>query len=292
MTKVGQQALINEVLLQPSYRVYTTKSVKGEESESDSDTLLAEFRMDFAKNCGVSVCGEFDGMDRFSYDYCYPYLAGSHISTLEDVTVEQRIFNESYAGICDDMKVGVTLIFHLQNVVDYVKLRNANALPSCGTSVSLAGLASEGTIMMPILKTDKERQAKKRENVQRVKLLNAARTGDEAAMENLTLEDMDTYAVISQKIQQEDVYSLVDSYFMPYGVECDLYSVLGEIRACEPTRNRLTDEELYLMTVDCNDLLFDVCINKKDLYGEPAVGRRFKGVVWMQGTINFPQAVQ
>ena len=294
MTRKGQQALINEVLLQPSYRGYTTKPAgeDGERDENGNETLLAEFRMEFAKNCGVTVCGEFDGADHFSYNYCYPYLSGSRISTLEEVTVEQRIFNESYAGICDDLKVGVTLIFHLQNVIDYVKLLGANALPSCGTSVSLAGLASEGTIMMPILKTDYERKAKKQENVQRVKLLNAARTGDEDAMENLTLEDMDIYAAISQKIQQEDVYSLVDSYFMPYGVECDLYSVLGEIRTVEMTKNRLTEEEICLMTIDCNDLLFDVCINKEDLYGEPAVGRRFKGVVWMQGTINFPQALQ
>ena len=29
-------------------------------------------------------------------------------------------------------------------------------------------------------------------------------------------------------------------------------------------------------------------INDKDLFGEPAPGRRFKGVVWMQGVINFP----
>ena len=31
-----------------------------------------------------------------------------------------------------------------------------------------------------------------------------------------------------------------------------------------------------------------ICINDRDLYGEPAEGRRFKGVVWMQGVINFP----
>ena len=42
------------------------------------------------------------------------------------------------------------------------------------------------------------------------------------------------------------------------------------------------------MTINCNDFIFDVCINKNDLVGEPALKRRFKGVVWMQGHINFP----
>jgi len=75
---------------------------------------------------------------------------------------------------------------------------------------------------------------------------------------------------------------------MPYGVECDQYSVLGEIKDCRQIRNSFTGEECYIMTVSANDLLFDVCINKEDLYGEPAVGRRFKGVIWMQGYVNYP----
>jgi hypothetical protein len=69
--------------------------------------------------------------------------------------------------------------------------------------------------------------------------------GDEDAMEKLTMEDMDTYAAISRQIQTQDVYSIVDSYFMPYGVECDMYSVMGEIisdarlrcRTRSPVRN-------------------------------------------------------
>ena len=75
---------------------------------------------------------------------------------------------------------------------------------------------------------------------------------------------------------------------MPYGVECDQYSVLGEIKDCRKVANRITGEECYILTVNSNDLLFDVCINTKDLYGEPEVGRRFKGSIWMQGYVNYP----
>ena len=75
---------------------------------------------------------------------------------------------------------------------------------------------------------------------------------------------------------------------MPYGVECDHYSVLGEIKDCKKIKNSFTKEECYIMTISANDLLFDVCINKEDLYGEPAIGRRFKGIIWMQGYINYP----
>ena len=99
---------------------------------------------------------------------------------------------------------------------------------------------------------------------------------------------MDTYTAISKKIQKEDVFSIVDTSFMPYGVECDQYSILAEILECHLMKNKVTQEEVYIMSLNCNDMIFDLCINKEDLYGEPTVGRRFKGVIWMQGHINFP----
>ena len=144
------------------------------------------------------------------------------------------------------------------------------------------------TIMMPLKKTEKDLIRNQQTLRDRSQLLNAARNGDEEAIENLTLDDMDTYSAISKRIHKEDVFTLVDTYFMPYGVECDQYSVLGEIVDFNFVKNIVTDEEICVMIVSCNDLQFDICINRADLYGEPAVGRRFKGTIWMQGYINFP----
>jgi len=31
----------------------------------------------------------------------------------------------------------------------------------------------------------------------------------------------------------------------------------------------------------------DICVNAKDLLGKPEVGRRFKGVIWLQGNVDF-----
>ena len=52
-------------------------------------------------------------------------------------------------------------------------------------------------------------------------------------------------------------------------------------------RNTWTGEMLYQLTILCNDMQFDVCINQKDLIGVPQEGRRFKGIIWLQGAINF-----
>lgn len=204
------------------------------------------------------------------------------------MSVERHADKESYAGVCDDIKVGVSLIFYLQNMVPYVKAQYENTLPIRGTTLTLSGLSLKGSILLPISKNEKQKQKVQKASMNRNQLIDAARKGDEDAIETLTLEDMDTYTSISKKILTEDVFSLVDTYFMPYGVECDQYSIMGEILDISLRTNRITQEEIYVMRLSCNDLQFDVCINKQDLYGEPQAGRRFKGVVWMQGYINYP----
>lgn len=279
------QKLITSVILEGTERSYTSN---GEEE------LLAEFCRDFSQDngtgasMGIAVCGEFDSEDKFTYDYYFPYLRGTHLSSEEDISVERHAAQESYAGVCDDVRIGVSLIFYLQNMIPYVKAKNSDILPVRGTTLTLSALSTEGTIMMPINKTEKDLIRNQQMTNNRSQLLNAARRGDESAIESLTLEDMDTYTTISRRIQKEDVFSLVDTYFMPFGVECDQYSILGEILECNLVRNSLTEEEIYIMTISCNDVVFDLCINKEDVYGEPAAGRRFKGIVWMQGYINFP----
>ena len=273
------QALVTDVVVNADERKYTTKT---------DETSIAEFCKDFAENIGIAVCGEFDEDDKFTYDYYYPYLRGTGISSREDVSIERHAANESYAGVCDDIKVGVSLIFYLQDMITYIKAKNLGKLPVRGTSLTLSALSTQGTIMMPIMKNERQKQRKQKEMNNRNHLIAAARRGDEDAIETLTLEDMDMYTTISRRIQKEDVFSLVDTYFMPYGVECDQYSVLGEITDCHLTKNKLTGEEIYILTINCNELTFDVCINIIDLFGEPQIGRRFKGTVWMQGFINYP----
>ena len=253
------------------------------------DRVYAELSLDFVHGAGICVRGEFDEENRFLYEYYFPYLRGDHISSNEDITIERQAEKESYAGVCDDVKIGVTIIFYLQNMIPYKRLKALKRLPVQGTSLILSALSVDGTVMMPIIKNEYEKQRIKKVSNERNQLLAQARMGDEDAIESLTLEDMDTYTTISRRIHKEDVFSLVDTYFMPYGVECDQYSILGEIMEFHSDTNRITDEKIIFMTLECNEMTIEVCINREDLYGEPAVGRRFKGVVWLQGFIEFPQ---
>lgn len=275
--------LLTDVIMNSDDRAYTLNM---------EDVMQGEFCKNFAPNMGVAVCGEFDDEDKFVYEYYIPYLKGTGITTCEDVSVERHAAKDSYAGICDDIKLGISLIFYLQNMIPYVKAQTTGMLPVRGTTLTLSGLSVSGSIMMPIMKDEEQKLRVKRESVNRSNLLAAARKGDEEAIETLTLEDMDMYSTISRKIQKEDIFSLVDTYFMPYGVECDQYSVLGEIVDMRLVTNHVTGEQIYVLTILCNELTFDVSINIIDLFGEPQVGRRFKGIIWLQGHINFPEEIE
>ena len=59
------------------------------------------------------------------------------------------------------------------------------------------------------------------------------------AIENLALDDIDIYTKVSRRLIKEDVFSIVDTYIMPYSVECDRYSILGVITGVRIVENIL-----------------------------------------------------
>ena len=228
-----------------------------------------------------------DDDDNFYPDYYFPYFEGSGISTYADIAIERKIEKEQYVGMCEDSKIGISLIFTLQNGIEYMRERQAGFTAGVTTSVTLSGLALSGMILLPVLKDESRLKSEQEASDNRKMLLNAARNGDQSAIETLTLDDIDIYSQVSRRLANEDVFSIVDTYFMPYGVECDLYSIMGEILAVRHRTNSATGVELYQMKLNVNEMQFDVCVPAEEVMGEPEIGRRFKGTIWLQGYINF-----
>lgn len=279
-TRQDLNNIINVAVRDASEKSYTT---------IDDDILYSEYHCEVASHIGVCVRGEYDDNNKFIFDYYFPYLDGKGVSTYEDVSIEKQIEKLSFAGVVDDYKIGISLIFFLSKIITYMKYLNTDRLPLRGTSLTLSGLSDQGTILLPISKNAEEVRRTHDYNMRKSRMLREAVSGNEQAIESLTISDMDTINSVHVRAKQEDIYSLVDTYFMPYGVECDLYSILGEITEASLVQNKYTGEEIYILTLNVNDLIFDVCVNKMDVIGEPEAGRRFKGTIWLQGCINFPE---
>ena len=248
---------------------------------------FCEFRKDFGQGIGIALYGEMDENENFDADYYSPYFQGSGITTYSEVIVEKRIDREQYVGICEDPQVGISLIFTLKNGIDYQKESQLGGMSRLNTSVTFSGLALSGKILLPVQKSQNQIKSVNEASDNRRNLLNAARNGDQNAIETLTLDDIDIYSQVSRRLLYEDVFTIVDTYFMPYGVECDIYSIMGEILSVKEAENVITKEKLYQLRLDVNELQFDICVPKKEVLGEPEVGRRFKGNIWLQGEINF-----
>ena len=269
--------ILNEV-----QTAYSHHELVSQKDEMD----FCEYQKEYGAGIGITLYGDMGVEEEFIQQYYLPYFLGTGITSYADVYIEKRMDRDAYVGICEDMKVGISLIFHLQNLTQYLTEKEKTDSIKY-KSVTLSGLCDGGTVLLPVLKNENQEKKQKEEVKNRMMLMDAARTGDPAAIESLTLDDIDTYSKVSRRLVSEDIFTIVDTYIMPYGVECDCYSIMGEILELGEIENEYSGEYLYVMNLDVNGLIFDICVPVKEVVGEPAVGRRFKGNIWMQGRINF-----
>lgn len=276
-TKKQLKALMNDVITNPTQKDYI---------ESEENSIMVEYSKNYSTSCGITLRGEYDENEQLTLDFYYPYAVPQSVATTQDASFERHADKESFLGVCDDVRIGVSLIYYVQNGMYLMKQNRDDDWDRSKISMSFAALSLGGTIMLPIKKDPKVMARHEKASAARNKRIIAAKNGDEEAIEQLTLEDIDTYSAISRRILKDDIFTLVDTYFMPYGAECDHYSIMAEIEDYRLETNYLTGEEMYLFELNCNNMPITVCVNRKDVLGEPEIGRRFRGNIWLQGQIS------
>jgi hypothetical protein len=289
---IGFSNIINRMELDRLLDMISESATIKRTVQSGGSNSLIELSMEFGEGMGITVRGEIDENSKFHMDHYYPYLLGQTISTREEVGINKRVDSEAYTGMCDDFRLGVSLIFYLQNVIEFLEKKNQNMPMGTSFPITLAALSLEGRILLPIEMDEVQVRNISAETKHRNNLIAEAKKGNQDAIDSLTIDDIDTYAMISRRAKKEDIYSIVDTSFIPFGSESDNYSIIATITECNLMENTLTKEEVYDMQLVCNDINFRLCINQKDLLGEPMVGRRFKGNIWMQGSVGFSEQVK
>lgn len=258
-----------------------TKKVK-----SVSGNTYTEISKEFAAHTGITIRGEYDKLGFFHLEHYFPYCESMLITSHEDVTINQRVDTSAFTGMCDDCRLGISIIFYLQNAVDYMHLACPENTP-CKAKLSLSGLSLNGCIILGTEQNNDSREKKTLRTHRRTQLMAKARNGDQDAIDSLTIEEIDLNTRINKRIKTEDLYSIVETTFVPYGSESDNYSILGTILNWNRAHNPYTNENIYELLISCNDVVMNISINSSDLLGEPMIGRRFKGTIWMQGHASF-----
>lgn len=294
---IGFSNLSDRIDLEGLFSIIINDPTEKKYYKLKNNNQFVEIDKRFTKNMGIVIRGEIDENGKFYMEHYFPYYRSSILSAKEDTSIIKRMDTEAYTGMCDDIRLGVSLIFYLQNVVDFfnegtktdevdmdMSYRNKGGLPS---PIYLSALSLSGKILLPIESDEKKEKNSTQEMQYRRELITEAKKGNQEAIESLTIDDIDLYTMISRRARHEDIYSIVENSFTPYGSESDNYTVLGTILDVDSEINEITKEEIYCLTISCNDVCFQLAINKSDLLGEPLVGRRFKGNVWLQGNIDF-----
>lgn len=277
-TRADLEKLVGQIMESPTekYRITMKERVS-----------RVEISRDFAERMGITIRGEYDEKGFFHLESYFPYYRPEQINVKEEIFINKRVDTDAYTGMCDDVRLGVSLIFYLQNSLQYVECQEKYDGMGRIVPASLCALSSGGTILLGTAPEVQDPVGSERELKRRTKLIMEARKGNQDAIDSLTIEDIDTFAMISRRALKEDLYTLVETTFIPYGSESDNYSIVGTILGMRLVRNLYTNEEVYQLELECNQIPFDVCISKNDLIGVPEIGRRFKGTIWMQGRIDF-----
>lgn len=285
LSSIGFSNIKNQKLLEPIYREVLSFPTSRTVIPISTDTRIIQLSKDFGGGFGISLVGEMAIDGSVSIEHYFPYVKSDIATTQDRIYIEKHGDKESYAGVSEDYNLSLTLIFFVQNIAEYEHSKWMNNSNQFISKAYLGALSTKGKIILEINNATTSSGGDTTMSSNRSKLIEAARQGDRAALENLTLDDMDTYTLIGKRTKREDILSIVETSFMPYGIETEHYSIIGNILNSELKTNTFTGEEIYILTVDANDLTMNIAINKKQLIGEPAPGRRFKGEIWLQGRI-------
>lgn len=255
-------------------------------STSENDERIMEYRKDYSYHLGLTIVGQENPDAGFESEFFYPYFIGNSISSNEDlVEIVKSSERNSYEGVLDDPRLGIDLIFFLTDDIALIEEDAKTGQPVNHGSIRLSGLAERATVILPLddsLKPGSDvNETKEYEDLRK-----AAGEGNSDAENLLSVQDLQKTLNVYGRIEKEDLYTVVSTYIMPQGIECDKYSILGEIKNCKKFMNEATRQTVFVLTLDCNDVLMDVVVNTADIIGEPEVGRRLQADIWLQGRIT------
>lgn len=286
---IGFSKLKDRIMLEQLLCVVKDQPTQKKVHLTEDGKTIVELSKNLTKTMGITLRGEYDSEGEIHMEHYFPHFISQNISTREELTIMKRVDTDAYTGMCDDIRLGVSLIFYIQNTIDFMNDKGKRAGQGIALPIHLSALSLSGKILLPLEHDEKLEKSNNMDLQYRRNLIIEAKKGNQDAIDSLTIDDIDMYALISRRSKSEDIYTIVETSFTPFGSESDNYLILGNIIELEKEINMITEEEIYNLTISCNDLFFQVAINKEDLVGEPMIGRRFKGTVWLQGYVNFEE---
>lgn len=257
-------------------------------AETNGEDAIAVAERHVADTAGVAVVGTVNESGNLIPEYYFPYLDSSLLSSDAPLSVEKQTAKNGYIGMADDERLNLSLIFSVRNVTDAARYLNEDPFANREfKTVSLTLLASDAMVILPISSREHVLKAREERAKRQSAFLKDINSGDEKAFERFAAASVNRFEKMMKMIENSDVYSVVESFFMPHGMESDRYYFLGTITSCREVRNHVTNERFYALNIDVNGVEFALAVHEDDLVGAPAEGLRIRGHAWMAGELRY-----
>jgi len=202
------------------------------------------------------------------------------------ITVDRGFDGHLYA-FCEEEYNGVEFEFRINNIVEYKKNWAKYISKGSPFAVNVAGLASFGTVVLPVAKTEESERAREAERGEYRALLTRERRGDRRAGRRLDRRAAESAREVRDRLKNEDLLSVFEGYLLPIGNEEGVFATLGEIVGADSDFNDVTGERVVKLALDVTGTPLTVYVNQSDLLGMPLPGMRFMGICKLQGTFKF-----
>ena len=110
----------------------------------DEESSLVVYTKEVAPGIGLMVCGEEDMQGSFQMEYYEPYINSNICSSKAECSIEKESARESYDGVCDDCRLGLNLIFSVNNFMEYRKYQALQGFFPTVTDVCMSALCTQG----------------------------------------------------------------------------------------------------------------------------------------------------
>ncbi len=187
--------------------------------------------------------------------------------------------------IGDNVKTGNTVDLFLSNLIQMKK--HVSHAPDI-LDVCVYGLSISGQILLNIQRSVEDEVVYQEQEEYWDELSRRASAGDKEAELELDEEDKAMELDILRRMQNEDIYSILEGLMVPMDEETyGFFVVLGTIEAIHKILNPYTEEWVYEFELDIIGKSYNIFINPKDLEGYPTVGMRFQGSVMLLGNVDW-----
>lgn len=250
----------------------------------DGMDKIAENYYYIGENYGIVAYGKILEDGSFKMTKWHSFVHSLQTNEITDVMFDKIRGNQFV--FAEEHKAGNRLEFALTNMCQYYDYMAADKyIPKFNANI--AGLSSEGNVIFPVAKNEKTRKIRRKEEKRHNELINLLRKGDEMAETKLMEHSQAIAHNARERLKKEDVLSVFESYFFPYGNREGIFAILGDILDVNEVVNPFTNETVYDLFISATNTKFNVFINKIDLTGVPSAGMRFRGRCQLRGSLDF-----